>query len=432
MNGPRDAAPDRGEPGQVEPDRVEPGNGAPRSVGAGRASRRHVGLWTLAVLLLALLLVRTFAFDVYRVASSSMEPTLLEGERVLVLYDRSPPRRYELVVLSRPGETEPLVKRVVGLPEESVKIVGGDCLIDGRRLPVEAGRTGPFVVLDEAVHDLGQVLNLGYGLWTRKDGVWEVDARALERADPAGLVFAVPDVTDDYLKNGASVRGTQEVNDLELAGEVWIEGPTGRVRFGVNEMGDDFWVELELSHSGDLSGGGPDADKGPRATLLRSQMTTKPDAERAFDELLATDVALEPGRWHRVRIANVDNVLRAWLDDELVLRASYDANRFAETDEFFEGRSPGARLWLGADGTRARFRNLVVSRDVYYTGLGRFAQDEPEQLGPDEIFVLGDNSGRSQDSREWGPVSLSEVLGRPVWVVWPPSSWRSPRAADRP
>jgi type IV secretory pathway protease TraF len=81
-------------------------------------------------------------------------------------------------------------------------------------------------------------------------------------------------------------------------------------------------------------------------------------------------------------------------------------------------------LWLGGDGSRARFRRLCVARDVYFTGRGSFAKNEPEQLGPDEIFVLGDNSAESQDSREWGPVPLSQMLGRPVCVVWPPSRWR--------
>ena len=40
------------------------------------------------------------------------------------------------------------------------------------------------------------------------------------------------------------------------------------------------------------------------------------------------------------------------------------------------------------------------------------------------IFVLGDNSPESLDSREFGPVPLDSVLGLPAAVVWPPSAWR--------
>lgn len=43
------------------------------------------------------------------------------------------------------------------------------------------------------------------------------------------------------------------------------------------------------------------------------------------------------------------------------------------------------------------------------------------KLGPDEIFVMGDNRGASADSRVFGPVKLSEVVGRASLRIWPPS-----------
>jgi len=43
------------------------------------------------------------------------------------------------------------------------------------------------------------------------------------------------------------------------------------------------------------------------------------------------------------------------------------------------------------------------------------------RLGPDEYFLLGDNSYPSVDSRRFGPVPGKNVLGRAVWIVWPPS-----------
>ena len=39
--------------------------------------------------------------------------------------------------------------------------------------------------------------------------------------------------------------------------------------------------------------------------------------------------------------------------------------------------------------------------------------------GPDEYFVLGDNSAHSRDSRAFGPVPGERIIGR-VWLrVWP-------------
>ena len=40
-------------------------------------------------------------------------------------------------------------------------------------------------------------------------------------------------------------------------------------------------------------------------------------------------------------------------------------------------------------------------------------------MGPDEYFVLGDNRLQSNDSKNWGPVPLENIIGK-VWVsYWP-------------
>jgi signal peptidase I len=40
-------------------------------------------------------------------------------------------------------------------------------------------------------------------------------------------------------------------------------------------------------------------------------------------------------------------------------------------------------------------------------------------VGPDEVFVLGDNRNNSSDSQNWGMLPINEIIGKAVVVYWP-------------
>jgi len=101
----------------------------------------------------------------YEVQSISMEPTLHEGQYLIVskmAYWFHPPERGDVVVLDPPDgrSTIPYIKRIVGLPGDSVQIHNGRVWIDGVALN-EPYVSGPPTYKHERFLEEGQYLVLG-------------------------------------------------------------------------------------------------------------------------------------------------------------------------------------------------------------------------------------------------------------------------------
>ncbi len=121
---------------QVRADDVLPGH-------ASRSSLRNGVEWVVIIgaALLAALLIKTFLLQAFYIPSPSMVPTLHVDDRVLVnklSYRLHDVHRGDVVVFERPpndaGVIRDLIKRVVGLPGETVEGRDGGVYVNGRRL----------------------------------------------------------------------------------------------------------------------------------------------------------------------------------------------------------------------------------------------------------------------------------------------------------
>jgi len=116
-----------------------PATGAPPA--RKRAWRRQTLEWVTVVVLAVLIAggLRAFVVQSFYVPTGSMLPTLQIGDRIIVLKIGYTIHRGDIVVFRRPpADTDTadadLVKRVVGMPGETISSTGGTVLIDGRPL----------------------------------------------------------------------------------------------------------------------------------------------------------------------------------------------------------------------------------------------------------------------------------------------------------
>lgn len=393
-----------------------PGGGrAPMSSRLARLGK--VLLWTVLAPGVAALLVRAFVGDVYYVDSRSMAPTLHGGARggefVFVQFDRGEKlERFDLVVLQRPGESEPLVKRIGALGGETVQVAAGDLVIDGKLLAPDAPRPPWVLLFDSQREELEQHFSVA-----RYASRWRRTPRGVALDSERGVSVAewIPRALDDYYDPaGKRVNGRRHAHDLALDVELRIGGAWGALRLRLTEEGDRFDAVLEPASA---------------AGRVRVRFERRAAPRLGVEELASVELDFDPAAAHRVVFSNIDNTLRLDLDAKRgALTHTYAENTpMWGVGDGFQHQLP--RAAFGGEKLPAEFTRVRLWRDVFWVELGRHGVDQPLVLAPTELFVLGDNSGESLDSREWGPALGAWVLGRPRAVVWPPSSWRWLRGA---
>ncbi len=107
----------------------------------------------------------TFVVQSFVVEGPSMEPSFEHGERLFVnkfIYRFREPERGEVIVFEpRGAPSDKFIKRVIGLPGETVKLEGGEVFINGEPLPEDYIQDpprrsyGPYEIAEEEVFVLG-------------------------------------------------------------------------------------------------------------------------------------------------------------------------------------------------------------------------------------------------------------------------------------
>lgn len=124
--------------------------------------KKEVWDWSKAVVIAGaiVLLLKAYVFQLSTVKHQSMQPTLYENEWLFInkiAYEFGDPKRGDVVILKDPREDENrkehLVKRVIGLPGDTLEIRNGQLYLNGEMtverytdVKIEDGDYGPFTV----------------------------------------------------------------------------------------------------------------------------------------------------------------------------------------------------------------------------------------------------------------------------------------------
>lgn len=145
-------------------------HGAPSPFAPSEPSRSRLARWfdnwmrSLGMALVLFLIIRTFLIEAFQIPSGSMERTLLAGDFLFVnkavygaqipgtrarLPGFESPRRGDVIVFAYPKNPElNYVKRVIGVPGDTVEMRAGHVRVNGRALPE------PYVQRVDPGHDI--------------------------------------------------------------------------------------------------------------------------------------------------------------------------------------------------------------------------------------------------------------------------------------
>lgn len=426
-----------------------------------------------------------------------------EGDQLLVHkhhYELRDPVRWEVVVFRNPQHpTQAYVKRVVGLPGETIELIDGDVYADGvlQRKPLAVQRSLRIPV-DDFAHQPPPDDPDWRPRWraAREDSHWQTDGVGLCYRPPRLAVTATSsaDGAAEAAAEAADLDWVEYRHWVRAGGHHRCRVPLDRWPPRTAEPGlvvDGFRYDAaarELESVGAIPHhsltawlarlSSPEAQAALRELYLQSHQPpiddrcsyNHPDVARAPAPVHDLMVELEltvrrPTGQFVAAMHDGCHELRCCLDfrsgtARLTANGTSTVHRSAPlpasllagrpvrfTMSLFDRQAlvavegqelfapllyagtgprpplPAVPVRLGAAGTELEVSGLRLDRDVYYT---TEAGQEGRRylLGPEEFFVLGDNSPVSLDSRAWSHPAIHRTLliGKPFVVHLPSRS----------
>jgi signal peptidase I len=369
----------------------------------------------LASAIIVALTFKVFFLEVSQIPSGSMQPTLMGSpaadvkDRVLVdklTYRARDPERWEVVVFQHPNmRSLTMVKRLVGMPGEQLRVLDGDLWTRPNSEQAWSVLRKPDFVQRSA--------------WRKLDpSPWGVPTAAIALAPDAPLAYAPRNGVLDRLLDGYAeavqpliaaehaqdarggrirfpLEGHSPIADLRLCGEFALAASTRALRLEFRE-GEQYYTFV-------LPGPAADANEAARIEQrdAKGTLSVLPDAGVAgalTSRRLAADQQVD------VIAQNMDDELRLCVDGVDWLRAKIPHQRDLRS-----------QVKLVSNGGAAKIEALELYRDVHYTSERSLTAEFEIPAG--HYVMLGDNSPESADGREWQMIEYEVRNADRTWVA---------------
>lgn len=334
------------------------------------------------------------------------------GDRLLVLkgyFELFPPKRWETVVFLNPNDAgEAYVKRVVGLPRETISVRGGDIYANGQiaRKTFEQYRAVALPVYDQRFASRSRrdanhwVVNGLPKIWVPGPAGWRFDGRSYR--DRSELAF-------------------QDLSDTGRPTILRDDIPYNLTRLGGRSPEiTDVGVSFELS---ELAGDGDFTVRLSPAVRHDFVLRLTPATGSLRIEAPGEPTRTTPIRWRTDRPVRVE---WSFWDARLECRLDGQPVDGLDLSPIPLGFEPNLHpVSFEVQRLAGQIGPIEIYRDIYYRSEppGSWPGREPQgiPLGKDEYCMFGDNSSVSNDSRSWDVPGISRrlFLGKPVLVHLP-------------
>jgi signal peptidase I len=353
---------------------------------------------------------------------------ILQGDRILV--DKiSQPRRWDPIVFRFPKDRRlNYVKRLVGLPGETLEIADGGIFINGRRLRREPSQARDMWLL---VHDSNYrpkrpppdsphwEPKTKSSRWTLVDGQW---------------TFEGISTTDDALTFSGRLTDELAYNEQEHLRELAENAPlVGDIRLALDlkQFSGEGSLELHWEFRDQKIRAKVSADG--KVEMLVSAAPTAGEGGKSGENIVHGKLIGHLAEVGQLGFAVRDGQAYVLQGPRVVATVAVGPQDLASVKLPSKKVTEPCRLEISASRCKAVLSRVMLWRDVYYCNLSRMQGTErfpawgctghPINLGKGEYFVLGDNSSVSSDSRFWGPVPADDLIGVGRLIYWPYDRW---------